>query len=58
MAKTRMRVLALAHYLQGEAWPDGVERLVVERDFALLRLSLGFIVSLCHAISGVHIRIA
>ena len=29
-------VLALGHYLQGEAWLDWVERLVVEHDFAMV----------------------
>ena len=37
----RMLVLALGHYLQGEAWPDCVERLVVEHDFGMFRLSFG-----------------
>ena len=31
----RIKMLALGHYLQGEAWPDGVERIVVEHNFAL-----------------------
>ena len=34
-----MPVLALGHYLQGEAWPDRVECLVVELDFAAICLS-------------------
>ena len=49
MARIRMLVLALGHYLQGEAWLDLVKCLVVEHDFAMFRLSFGFIVSCRHA---------
>ena len=37
----RMLVLALGHFFQGEALPDGVERVVVEHDFSkhMVRLS-------------------
>ena len=38
-----MTVLALGHYLQGEAWPDRVERLVVEHDFAMFRTIIRFV---------------
>ena len=41
----RMLVLALGHSLQGEIWPDRVERPVVEHD--LFHLLFGFIVLLC-----------
>ena len=48
MARIRMLVLArplvINVNLQGEAWPDQVERLLVEHDFAMFRLSFGFIV--------------
>ena len=35
MARMRMLVLALGHYLQDEAWPDWVERFVEEHDFSM-----------------------
>ena len=40
MARMRILALALGHYLQGEAWPDLVERLVVEHDFAIFYVGL------------------
>ena len=45
MARLFVLVLALGR----QVWPDWVERLVVEHNFAMFRLSFGFIVSLRHA---------
>ena len=48
MARMRILVMAFGHYLQGEAWPERVERLVVEHDFAMFHRSFRFVL-LCLA---------
>ena len=43
MATMRTPVLALGHYLQVEAWPNRVERLVIEHDFVVICLSFSLL---------------